>query len=240
MDPETFEEQHDEELMRAVDAEAEIPDEDAGDEIDSDADTVILSDDEDTVSEMDADTEEEDPEEDPSEEDIEADDEASSREPTVGAIVPESPLPHVRSPTPPPVPLSPGMGDYDDYEEFTPLAQETEAVPPAEPDTPPPAPPAMISMAVHDWIVGTLTTELHGMEGRLAEARRELDAERTARFERRPTLPRAVSRDITGIELRARLRMRGLRGDGQGRVSRAEAEDVLRRAMRAVRDMTRG
>ena len=32
MDPETFEEQHDEELMRAVDAEAEIPDEDALDQ----------------------------------------------------------------------------------------------------------------------------------------------------------------------------------------------------------------
>lgn len=78
------------------------------------------------------------------------------------------------------------------------------------------------------------------MEGRLVEARRELDAERAAKHERRPAMPRTILRELTGIELRARLRIRAMRGDAQGRVSRVEAEDILRGAMLRVRDLTRG
>ena len=241
MDPDTFEEQHDEELMRAVD-ETEISVEDTEDERDTDVVTVVLSDDEDTDPMLDTDTEEEDPEEDPIADDVaspyEADVETDTGDSTEDDRVIRSPLPAVRAPSPPPVPLSPDF--EDDSEEHTPIAYETETAPPAEPDTPPPAPIAVISVAVHDWIVTTLTAELHEMEGRVAEARRELDAERAARFERRPAIPRTALRGITGIELRARLRIRALRGDGQGRVSRVEAEDILRRAMLRVRDMTRG
>ena len=98
----------------------------------------------------------------------------------------------------------------------------------------------MIYVAVYDWIVGTFTAELHEMEGKVAEARQELDAERAARFERRSSIPRTALRELIGIELRARLRIHALQGDGQGRVSRVEAEDILRRVMLRVRDMTRG
>lgn len=78
------------------------------------------------------------------------------------------------------------------------------------------------------------------MDGRLAEARRELDAERVARHEGGSSIPRSALRELTGIELRARLRVRAMHGDSQGRVSRVEAEDILRGAFLRVRDMTRG
>ena len=150
------------------------------------------------------------------------------------------PLPAVRSPSPPPLPLSPLD---DDFEDSASDDQEFEDAPPSEPDTPPPGAVEGVPLHMHNMIVHTLGAELATAEARLGEARRELDTERAARFafqhDRQAAIPRRARRELTSIEMRARTSLRALRGDGEGRISRAEAEEIFRRAMRRVRDLTR-
>lgn len=97
MDPETFEAEHDEALMRAAD-ETEVHD-DVEDDVDVDAETVVLSEDEDTDPMLDTDTEEEDPEEDPEDDSTAEEDELLSEvdsylgDPVDDAVSRRSPLP---------------------------------------------------------------------------------------------------------------------------------------------------
>lgn len=170
--------------------------------------------------------------------------EAHAEEPTDDAIgytdVHMYPLPAVRAPTPPPPPLSPS-DDEDSYEELTPTAFVMEDAP--DPDTPPPSPVDGVPRFIHDWVVGTVTAELTEAEIRLDESRRQLAAEREARYAQhggmRFTTPHAARREMTRIEMRARIQIRSLPIGDDGRVSRADTEEIVRAAMARVRDMTR-
>ncbi|KAL8155309.1 hypothetical protein AgCh_000621 [Apium graveolens] len=80
-------------------------------------------------------------------------------------------------------------------------------------------------------------------EARLDEVRRELDAERAGRrtraYETRATIPRSLRRELTGIELTSRARLRSLQGDMHGRISRRQADYIFRRVMERVWELTR-
>ena len=152
----------------------------------------------------------------------------------------QTPLPIERAPTPPPLPLSPSP---DEFEELTPEPQQTEAAPPADPVTPPHVPLEGIPVCVHNWTVSRVQSDLVVAEARLAESRMQLAAERDARIVRqgggRSVPPRVARRAMTRIELRARMRIRALPTDGDGRVSRVDAEEIFRMAMARVRALGR-
>lgn len=146
------------------------------------------------------------------------------------------PFPAERAPTPPPLPLSPF---YEEFEELTPEPQQTEDAPPAEPSTPPHVPIEGIPVCVHNWVVDRLHEDLAVAEARLAESRAELAAERDARLGclRGGSCVRAreMHRAVTRIELRARMRVRALPTDGDGRVSQIDTEKIFRIAMSRIR-----
>ena len=196
----------------------------------------------------------EEDEEDPSEEseteviaisDEEDPDEVPVAEERVGAMVvytstPLPTLPVVRAPTPPPLSWSP----YDDSSEtHTSEPRQTEEAPSAAPDSPPLDPAHRQSSLAHGYVQDVLRTRVAVAEARLDEARRELDAERAGRrtraYETRASIPRSLRRELTGIELTSRARLRSLQGDRHGRISRRQADYIFRRAMERVWELTR-
>ncbi|KAL8119802.1 hypothetical protein AgCh_017061 [Apium graveolens] len=220
-DPEMFEREHDEALLDAEDQEEPEMEEDEEDPSEeSETEVVAISD-------------EEDP------------DEVPVAEEHVGAIVeytgtPLPSLPVVRAPTPPPLSWSP----YDDSSEtHTPEPRQTEEASPAAPNSPPRAaldsppldPAHRQSLLAHSYVQDVLRTRVAVVEARLDEVRRELDAERAGRraraYETWATIPRSLRRELTGIELTSRARLRSLQGDMHGRISRQQADYIFRHAM---------
>jgi hypothetical protein len=152
-----------------------------------------------------------------------------------------------RAPTPPPLPVS----SPDSFEELTPEPQQTEDAPPVDPSTPPHVPIPGIPICVHNWAMDRVYENMAVVEGRLAESRAELTAERAARMELLQTIRaerqggegsrsrRYIRRRLTRIELRARVAVRTLPTDGAGRVSRVDAEEIFRHAMLRARALAR-
>lgn len=149
------------------------------------------------------------------------------------------PLPPGSPPSPPPLPLSPP----EDFVEQTPEPTQAEDAPPASPVTPPHVPLDTIPVGVHGWIMTGMMTDLAVARGRLEESRLQLAAERTERLRvqrgRRVIRPQTFRREVSRIERRARARIRALQTDGGGRVSRDDAEEIVRLAMIRVRALSR-
>ena len=196
----------------------------------------------------------EEDEEDPSEEletevitisDEEDPDKVPVAEERVGPMVvytgtPLPTLPVVRAPTPP----LPSWSTYDDSSEtHTPEPRQTEEAPPAAPDSPPLDPAHRQSLLAHGYVQDVLRTRVAVAEARLNEVRRELDAERAGRrtraYETRAAIPRSLRRELTGIEITSRARLRSLQGDRHGKISRRQADYIFRRAMERVWELTR-
>ncbi|XP_074353987.1 uncharacterized protein LOC141692925 [Apium graveolens] len=216
-----FEREHDEALLDIEDQEEpEMEEEEEDPSEESETEVVAISD-------------EEDP------------DEVLVAEEHVGAMVeytgtPFPSLPVVRAPTPPPLSWSP----YDDSSETHTLeSRQTEEATPAAPDSPPLDPAHRQSLLAHGYVQDVLRTRVAVAEARLDEVRRELDAERAGRraraYETRATIPRSLRRELTGIELTTRARLRSLQEDRHGRISRRQADYIFRRAMERVWELTR-
>lgn len=151
------------------------------------------------------------------------------------------PLPTVRSPSPPMPPLSP-LGSEDGYEEFSPASTEHTMEAAADPGTPPP-PLVGVPVGIHEYMMGQLTAELAVANDHVQELRDQLGMERELRVAQQrgmiPFTAQQMRTALTRIELRARVRMRGL-PTGEGvTVSLREAEGILADAMMQAHDLTR-
>lgn len=216
---------------------------------------------EDSIESEDDDTEEEDPEEDlvaetEDAEELVADEEDTEEVPTGEPVVEaeetvadtreraDSPLPiHLRLRVVAPRPQTLFEGYIEDV---TPVAPQGVETPPTDPITPPHVPiEGGVPLFAHHWIVQRMSEDLGRAQARLGESRRELAAERAARYRLRRqggdrvTSTRRLLREITRLELRACLDLRHLQRGGSRRVQRADAEDILVHAMTRVRDLLR-
>ncbi|XP_074349205.1 uncharacterized protein LOC141688953 [Apium graveolens] len=144
----------------------------------------------------------------------------------------------VRTPTSSPVPVSPVRTETDDG--MDPILDGVAATPANSP-LPPPLP--VISLAVHDWVVGRYAADLTAAEARITELRDQLSIERHMRIEARARRgypsARRVRRTIRRIELRTIGRIHRL-SPQRDLVSRREVIRVVVRAMRRIRDVTHG
>ena len=195
-------------------------------------------------------SEEEDLEEDPEEELVaNAEDTEEEEVPTEEPVADageraDSPLPilpRLRIPAPLPQTLFEGY-----LEDVTPVAPQGVETPLADPVTPPHVPiEGGVPLFAHHWIIERMSAELGRAQARLGESRRELAAERAARYRfrrqggDRVAGSRRLLREITRLELRARLDLRHLERGGSRRVLRADAEDIFVRTMTEVRDLLR-
>lgn len=220
---EEFEQQHDEALLAAVEGPENPP-----------VDPVAVIPDEEAI--------EEDPVEDPYEFPVERAEEEPEDHDAIWRDIEMHPLPVPTVFSPPPVLWSP-LPSEDEHEELPAESYETEAAIPSDPDSPPPPAPPGVPTTYHDWMVRSLTTEIAVSEGRIDELRRQLAAERDARQARRDGMwygpPRTLRREITRIEMRARVRIRALPASSEGYIRREEAEVIWTEAMARVRDLTR-
>ena len=176
-----------------------------------------------------------DSEEDPEEEPVE--------EETMWRDIPMHSIPAARSPTPPPMPWSPVASYYSSEEPDT-DDYKADATPPSSPESPPPPPPPpAVPAAYHDWMMGHFSAELTAADARIDELRRQLAEERGARRSRQdgmwPGTPRAIRREMTIIEVGARVRVRALPTTTGGLVVREDAEFIWAGAMSRMRDLTR-
>lgn len=218
-DPEEYERQHDEELLRTPDSpEEEDPEEDPMWAPTTEFDEEI------PVIEVEAD-------EDDDQTEGQEWEESQSPDSVLPLFSPE------RSPSPPLPPALEGHGEQ--APEPTPAVD----VSPAGPVTPPHVPLQGVPVFAHGWIVSRLTTDLAVAEARLAESRLQLAAERSARLRtqqvRMALRPQAFRRRVARIERRVLARIRALPTVGGGRVSRVDTERMVRIAMLRVRALTR-
>jgi len=233
-----YEREHDEALLDVEDQEEPEMEEDEEDPPEEpETEVIAVSDEEDPSEESETEVIAIPDEEDP--------DEVPVAEERVGPMVvyagiPLPTLPVVRAPTPPPLSWIP---DDDSSETHTSEPRQTEEAPSAAPDSPPLDPAHRQSSLAHGYVQDVLRTRVAVAEGRLDEARRELDAERAGRrtraYETRASIPRSLRRELTGIELTSRARLRSLQGDRHGRISRRQADYIFRRAMERVWELTR-
>ncbi|KAK1365592.1 hypothetical protein POM88_041153 [Heracleum sosnowskyi] len=141
------------------------------------------------------------------------------------------PLPIMRVLTPPVPPLSP-LPSNDDYDLAPEGYEEDQAM--TDPDTPPPSPTG-VPTVIHDWMIGRLTTDLAAAEARADELRRQLAAERETRRSYQDGMrfmtPMEMRLEISRIEWRAMVRMRGMSVIAEGLVPRLATERIWADAM---------
>ena len=150
------------------------------------------------------------------------------------------PLPIMRVLTPPVPPLSPLPSD-DDYD-LAPEGYEGDQAVMTDPDTPPPSPTG-VPAVIHNWMIGRLTTDLAAAEARADELRGQLAAEREThrpyQSGMRFMTPMEMRLEISRIEWRAMVRMRGMSVIAEGLVPRLATERIWADAMARVRNLTR-
>jgi hypothetical protein len=171
---------------------------------------------------------------------VPTDDEETSEDSASRGGIRMYPLPTVRALTPPVPPLSPLPSD-DDYD-LAPEGYEGDQAVMTDPDTPPPSPTG-VPAVIHNWMIGRLTTDLAAAEARADELRRQLAAEREIRRSyqdgMRCMTPMEMRLEISRIEWRAMVRMRGMSVTAEGLVPRLATERIWADAMARVRNLTR-
>lgn len=226
-DPEAYEREHDEALLRET--------EDSVEDTDADSET-------DPVIELIEDTEEEDPDEEPfvAPEPVTPSPVATDEESV------RSGEDRVVSPPPSPQSLSLTSSDDDDPEEDTSSEEERDPTPapaPAPVMPPPPLDLPPVSGAEHAYVVQFMTRDLLSAEARLNEARRVIVEEREARLriqaEMRTTVARRTRARLHRIERRSRERVLGLGIRGGGVIQARDVRRVVRRAFARVRALLR-